>query len=212
MKSRHIALAFLLTSTLVAAPVFAETAAGVRVDVRKEIEQKKTEIKDLRDSQKKEIEQKREEKKGEMKEVRAEFNTRILNNKIRSDIKVFTATANRLDKIVARIEARIVKIKAAGGTTTDIQTNLDAGKAKLAEARTHIAEFSSIDLTSATSSTTARTLLGTIKEHAAKAKAALKASHESLVKAVSLMQGVEKKVKVRDDEDAEASTTNKTSN
>jgi hypothetical protein len=219
MKHRHIAPALLLAFTFVALPVFAETTEGVRVDVRKELEQKKAEIKTLRDAQKKEIEQKRaeikdqrEENKGERKEVRAEFSSRVLSNKIRSEVKVFTATANRLDKIVARIEARIVQIKAAGGVTTDIETNLNVGKTKLAEARTHISEFSLIDLSSATSSTTARTLLGTIKEHASKAKEALKASHSALIKAVSLMQGVEKKVKVRDDEDVRASTTKPTSN
>ena len=200
MKRTSTLLAGLIAVALIATPVFAETAS---VNVKNKIEDrnKKTEASTTI---------KVEQKKTEDKNKQSEWNTRVLDNKIRGDIKVFTATANRLDKIVVRIQSRVTKIKAAGGNTTQIEASLNIGKTKLAEARADISTISSIDITGATSSTTVRTLFNTIKTNAVKAREALKASHSALIQAVTFMQGVEKKVKVKDSNVGENETSSST--
>ncbi len=208
MSRKRIALAILMMSTLITLPVFAQTTNTTEQPTKPRVE-----VKTLRDNLKKDIEQKKQEiadKRSEVKDKVAELRSRELNNKVRQDIKVFTATADRLDKIVTRIESRVTKIKAAGGTTTDIEAQLTLGKASLALGRSDIAAFSAIDLTSATSSTTVRTLLDSIKADAQKAKTDLKATQEYLIKATTLIQGVEKKVKVKDNDSEEATTTKST--
>jgi len=198
MKHTHTLLAGIMVATLVASPVFAET-----VNVKGKIEDRNKKVSLTGTTT---AEQRREEAQNK----RIESNTRVLSNNIRSDVKVFTATANRLDKIVSRIESRVAKIKAANGDTTQIEANLAIGKLKLAEARTDIAAISSIDISGATSSSTIRTLFSTIKASAVKAREALKASHAALIKAVTLMQGVEKKVKVKDSNVGENETSSST--
>jgi hypothetical protein len=180
MKHKYIPLVTLITATLIAFPVFAET---ITVNVKNKTEDKNPKVNASTTIK--------------VESNQAEFNTNVVNNKVQSDIKVFTATANRLDKIVVRIQSRVAKIKAAGGNTVQIEASLNTGISKLAEARIDISAFSSIDLTGATSSTTARALLNIIKADAVKAKDALKASHAALIQAVTLMQGVEAKTKVK---------------
>ncbi len=195
MKKRYVSFAAVGLSMMLAVPAFAQTVnvkADARVDVRSPKVMGTSTIKNFRD---------------DMKVVKGEFNARLIQNRVRSDLKVFTAAANRLDKIVSRIESRILKIKANGGVTTEIETNLAVGKVKLAEARVNLSAFSTIDLTSATSTTTARALLQTIKTDAQKTKEALKASHAALIKAVSLMGRTEAGLKIRGDK---ATTTNAT--
>ncbi len=233
MKQRLLPLVVL--SLAFALPVFAEINEQTKVEIEKAREQAKTEIENVREQAKTQAENVREQAKTEMERVREQAKTNleyareklkdsrgeikkeIATKRVSQTLKVYTASADRLDKIVVRIESRIAKIKAAGGDTTAIQTSLDLGKTKLAEARANIAAFAAIDVSSATSTSTAQTLFNTVKVAAAKAKESLKAAHASLVKTITLIQGSEKTIKVKeakengddndDDDDNNASST-----
>ncbi len=218
----------MVLSLVVALPVFAEDIGvtsvkteSAREQAKQEMErtreQAKTEAENIREKAKTEIERVREQAKTnleytreKLKDSRGEIKKEIASKRVNQTLKVYTEAADRLDKIVVRIEARIAKIKAAGGDTTAIQTSLDLGKTKLAEARAGIAAFAAVDVSSATSTSTAQTLFNTVKTAAAKAKEALKTAHASLVKTITLIQGAEKIVKENEDndDDKNASTTN----
>ncbi len=231
MKQKFLSLIILgLVVVLPVSVVFAEDTnvtkvetESVREQAKKEMErireQAKTEAENVREQAKQEMERVREQAKTEfeytrekLKDSRGEIKKEIASKRVNQTLKVYTEAANRLDKIVVRIEARIAKIKAAGGDTTAIQTSLDLGKTKLAEARAGIAAFAAIDVSSATSTSTAQTLFNTVKIAAAKAKEALKVAHSSFVKTITLIQGAEKIVKENEDEDDDknaSTTTNK---
>ncbi len=183
MKQKRLKIVALAMATLIALPAFAQTP-----DIRSKVEVKNSRINSTTTNRTTDG------------NIRADFNAQGVQNKIQSRIKVYTASANRLDRLVSRIESRMAKIKTAGGNMAEAEASLNIGKAKLVEARTYIAAFSAFDVASATSSTTVRALLDTIKENAVKAKEALKASHRALVKVITLIQGLEKTVKVNDSE------------
>lgn len=215
MKSKYTTLAFVLATSLIALPALAQNTnegAQNRAEVQVQKNESSSTLTNLRDRLQKQLEEKKqaiEKNNQEIKNTRTEINTNILNNRVRIDLRVFTATANRLDKIIARIESRVAKIQAAGGNTTNIEAYVNTGKTQLSEARTDITTISNVDLSSATSSTTVRTLLTTIKADAVKARDALKASRASLIQAVTLIMNVETKVKVKDSNvgDSNESTT-----
>jgi len=201
-------------SLLFALPAFAqdtadssETNTGPNDSSRPAI---RTEQKDQREALREEMKDKRGELKEQTQALRTEFKVEIAKMRLANAVRVFTATANRLDRIVARIESRISKIEAAGGKVDDIQDALDLGKENLAEARAEIEVFAGIELSSATSNTTAKALFDEVKVSATKAKASLKAAHASLVKTITLIKGMERTVKVP--EEAETETETETEN
>jgi len=200
MKQRFLPI--IVLSLVFALSVFADNDVSssrkdIKEGVKSEIETRKGEIKDIRES---------------MKDNRGEIRKSIAHMRVQQTVRIYVATANRLDKIVARIESRIAKISASGGDTTDIQTSLDLAKTKLAEARAEIITFSSIDVSSATSTSTAQTLFDSVKSSAVKAKESLKVAHRSLVKTIAMIRGIEKKVRVREDSDGYSTTTATTTN
>lgn len=203
MKQKFLPLIAL--SLVFAFPVFADSTTTKKTEIKDIREQEKGEIKDIQEKAKNEIKDIQET----LKDKRGEIKKEIASKRVEQTLKVYTEAADRLDKIVIRIESRIAKIKAAGGDTTAIQTSLDLGKTKLAEARADIAAFAAIDVSSASSTSTAQTLFNTVKTSAAKAKEALKVAHASLVKTVTLIQGSEKTIKVKEDgeSDKNASST-----
>lgn len=208
MKQKLLPL--IVLSLVFALPVFADSTTTKKTEIKDIREQAKGEIKDIQEKAKTEIKDIQET----LKDKRGEIKKEVAAKRVSQTLKVYTEAADRLDRIVVRIESRIAKIKAAGGDTTAIQTSLDLGKTKLAEARANIAAFAAIDVSSATSTSTAQTLFNSMKVAAAKAKEALKVAHASLVKTITLIQGLEKTVKVKeakedrdDDDDSNASST-----
>lgn len=99
--------------------------------------------------------------------------------------KVISATIERLDKIIARLESRIAKIKASGIDTTVAEGFVAEAKTHLSEARKSVEAFASIDL----SADKAKDNFAKVRARAAEAKTHIKAAHESLTKAIRSLKG-----------------------
>jgi len=149
--------------------------------------------------------EKREEVKGEMKEVRQDFRAQEVKMRVRNVTRVFTATVERLEKIVTRIESRITKIKAAGGTTTEAEAFVDAAKVNLATVKTDISAINSIDLSGST--TTAQANFETIKADAQAGRESLTSARQNLEKALASLMKLEKTVKVKENKNATSTAT-----
>jgi len=180
---------------------------SVKSRIRTEEKDRRAEFKERLEDKRKDLQEGREERR-EIKTIRSEFKTEMAKVRLEKTIKIFVATANRLDKIVTRIESRISKIEAAGGKVGDIRISLDLSKAKLVEARTEIEVFATTELSSATSTTAAKGLFEDVKIAAFKAKVSLKAVHASLVETITLIRGMEKTIKVPEDSEVEIEVNN----
>ncbi|MES2214056.1 MAG: hypothetical protein V4465_01520 [Patescibacteria group bacterium] len=225
MKLTHTALT-LAAILAVATPALAEeqvrvevTAAGSttnppRVEVKKMIEQKKIEIKDLRSS----TTEARKEKKEEMKENRAsstearkedrkevkqenksEMQTERLKREVNTATRIIVATHDRLSMIADRIVSRLAKLKAAGGNTTTADASVAAAKVNLADVKVHVAAITATDLsTSTTTGTTTawKLTMDKIKSEAKAARESLTKARQNLEAALKATRDIEKTVKV----------------
>ena len=60
--------------------------------------------------------------------------------------KVITATIERLENIILRLESRVTKVKDSGRSTTEAEGYIARAKGDLAEAETSVAAFTGLDL------------------------------------------------------------------
>lgn len=186
MKHRIIVSALMLV--VLALPVFAHevdaeisgtasaTSTKVRAEVRTEIEVRKASSTERREERKENI----EERKASSTERRIEMQKNLAKRKANHTARVLTATVGRLDKIIVRLESRIAKIDAAGGTTTEAKIFVAEAKNHLSLASTTIAGFVSLDL----EGDKAQENFEKIRALASEAKGHIREAHRSLSKAV----------------------------
>jgi len=126
------------------------------------------------------------ERKASSTERRIEFQQGIAKRKADHTARVLTATVERLGKIATRLESRIAKVDAAGGTTTDAKIFVAEARNHLALATSSIALFASLDLIGDKAQENfekVRTLAKEIKGH-------IREAHRSLKNAVRVLKGV----------------------
>lgn len=87
-------------------------------------------------------------------------------------VKVFEDRISKLEKLVARIESRIAKVKADGGDVAAAEAKMVSAKAAIADAKSRLEKISKIDITA-----------GSDRTNLNAAKAEIKATRESLIKA-----------------------------
>lgn len=156
----------------------------------------KTEVKQLRASTTEGIKEKREEMKDKVKEVRQEFRANEARNRVNNVTRVLTATAERLNGIIVRMESRIAKLKAAGGSTLEAESSISLAKSDLLIVKTNVDAINSLDLSGST--TTAQANFETIKTDAGLARESLTSARKNLEKALQFLMKIEKTVKVKE--------------
>lgn len=163
-------------------------------EIRQKLEEKRTEMETRREElqakaeeRRAEIEQKAEErraqieeKRAEMTQKRVEFQKEIAEKRLENTSKVTLATIERLEGIADRIQSRIEKVAEAGNDTTESEAYLNAARVDLEAARTNVADFENLDLTS----DDAQANFELIKVSAKEAKDHIRSAHENLKNAV----------------------------
>lgn len=119
-------------------------------------------------------------------EKRVEIQQDIAKRKAEHSAKVMAATIERLENIIARIESRIEKVKAAGGNTAESERFVAEAKANLSEAKVSLEAFASVDL----SADKARENFSRVRAVAAEVKIHLRAAHTSMMNAVRVLKSV----------------------
>jgi hypothetical protein len=207
MKHKHTATV-LLTLALSITPLYGVMAEtdGTATTTHRESFKERLEMKrhNLHDS--KEIN--KDEVRSEMKDkedMHGEFKAEIAKKHAGDVSRVLAATASRLDKLVFRIESRIQKIKANGGSTSSAEASVALAKTDIATARVHISAIGAFDLSGG--STTAHTNFDQIKTEAKLVKESLKSAHKNLSDAVSSLKGQERLLHLDTDATTTATTT-----
>ena len=189
MKQRILSFTIVILLVAVATPAFAQV--NVRADLRADMEAKREEKMASSTDRRLELKANVEERKTEMRvnaevrkasstERRVEMQRGLAKRKADHTARVLAATVERLEKIIARIESRIEKIKANGGATAESEGFIALAKADLSEAKAGIALFVSVDLSSDKASENferVRALAQEIKEH-------IRSAHQNLMKAL----------------------------
>ena len=172
MKKQYSAILLLLSLTL-AVPVFAEdegassSPSNTRVERREQI--------------KRNIELRR----ASTTERRIERRQALEKRRVENVTRMMLATIARLEKIIARIESKIEKIKGEGGSTSEAENFVVLAKGNLADAKVAVDTFSKLDL----SGNTALENSDTIRAAAAEAREDIKDARENLVKAIKSLKG-----------------------
>ena len=197
MKYRIIISVLTLFVVALALPVFAKEGAddnraasmterredreGEREDREKEIEQHRASSTERRVEIRNNIEQ----RKASSTERRVEMQTNLAKRKVEHVTKIILATIERLEKIITRIESRIVKIQERGGDTTEAEGFVALAKENLADAKVAVEVFATLDL----SGSTARENFETIRAAAAEAQELIRTAHRNLMMAVRALKG-----------------------
>lgn len=152
----------------------------IRTEIEKRKEELKTEINEKKDSIKNEVEKKRENAINQIKERLAKF--------VANTIERYEAAIERLEKLAQRIDSRIAKFEAEGVNVTKAKELMVVAKLKIETAKTSV---SGINLQSElTASSTATTTVMIKKDFEGlrvqleKAKTDIKAAHAALVDVV----------------------------
>ena len=125
------------------------------------------------------------ERKASSTERRVEMQRNLAKRKAEHTAKVLSATVLRLEKIATRLDSRIAKVDASGGTTTDAKIFVAEARVHLALASSTIATFSSLDLSGDKAQENfekVRVLAKEVKDH-------LREAHTSLMKATRAIKG-----------------------
>ncbi len=158
--------------------------------------EKRTEIKDLRGDLKTEVKQIKASTTEGIKEKREEFRANEARMRVRNVTRVMNATIERLNGIIARMESRITKLKAAGAVTVDAEASISAAKSDLLTVKTNVDAINSLDLSGST--TTSQTNFETIKTDAGIARESLTSARKNLEKALQFLMKIQKTVKVKE--------------
>ncbi|MBI4155948.1 MAG: hypothetical protein HY507_01810 [Candidatus Zambryskibacteria bacterium] len=140
--------------------------------------------------------EKMEEKKSEMAEKRAEKAKEKIENRFEKMNARFRATIERIENIMVRVNARIEKIKNAGGNTAaaeklaaEAKMHLDLAKASLIKLKETADTTVSLE-TSLETKTKAKASLISLKTIAKELETHLRESHVMLEKAVGSLKGL----------------------
>lgn len=174
-----------------AAQARGDEAAARREAMRLELEAKRADMDARREAMRVEAEAKR----AEMQARRTEFQREIAMRKAENTARVISATIERLEKIITRIESRIDKVRARGGVTLEAEGYVAAARNNLSDARVSVNAFASIDL----SGETAQDNFERVRAIAAEAREHIRAAHQNLMLAVRTLGSVEVSVEVTAD-------------
>ena len=181
-----------------------ETTSATRGELKTKIEG----IREAASSTKGEIKQQMQTARQEIQSKRDELRNTIENRKVElakqwgaKTIKRFEEAITRLEKITARIEARIAKMKANKIDTTTADTSLVTAKQKITEAKTSleaakmaIAEIGT-QAAAATDANAAKNIVGQtlpkIKEQVRVVNDSLKEAHQALIQTITDLKGKE---------------------
>lgn len=170
-----LSFAILSSASLALAEYGIKTDASVRAS--------STSIK-VRAEAKAEMQEKRQEnveqRKASSTARRVEMQQGLAKKKAEHTARVLTATVERLEKIIARVESRIAKVKAEGKDVTQSEAFVLEAKNYLGLAKMSIAPFASVDL----SSDKAQENFERVRQIAFEAKEHIRAAHQSLMKAI----------------------------
>jgi hypothetical protein len=113
--------------------------------------------------------------------------------------RVLTATVTRLERIIDRIESRIEKIEARGGSTTEAEASIEAAEKNLVDAKASINLLTSLDL----NGEKAQENFAAVRSAAKEAKSHIRLAHENLMKAVRSLMSASAKVEAEGDVEVE---------
>jgi len=188
MKQRISIFTIAILLVAVATPAFAQgvrinltgdatsTPVKVRAEAKAEMEARKASSTERMAERKAEV----QVRQASSTAKRVEMQRGIAKRKAEHTARVLTATVERLEKIITRLESRIAKVKANGGVTTESEGFVAEARTHLSLAKTSIALFASVDLSGDKASENferVRNIAAEVKEH-------LREAHRSLVQAV----------------------------
>lgn len=189
MKKRYLIVPLLLT--MLVSTAFAQTGAPSNVRVNNS---RRTEMDARREVMRTEADAKRESMRVEAKDKRTAvqakrvaFQQDVAKRKTERTAQVILATVGRLENIIARLESRIVKIRARGGVTSESEKFVTAARGNLFNARAAVNTFTNIEL----SSEKAADNFEKIRTAAAGAREHLRATHRNLTMAVRALASTE---------------------
>ena len=159
------------------------TLQAKREATREQIETKRADIDAMRESKRLEMEAKR----AEIKAKRVEFQQDIAQRKVENASRVISATIDKLENLVTRVESRISKLEANGGDTTASKSHIALAKGSILKARAAVEAFASIELTS----DKARDNYEKIRVAAAEVREHIRTAHRELMQAVRLLGQVQ---------------------
>ena len=175
MKKQYLSVSLFLMLAVVATPVLAQdiranvsgraTNTPIRTNARANVEVKKASA---------------TESEASSTERRVEMQKGLAKKKAEHTARVLTATVERLEKIIIRLESRIAKVKALGGVTTETESFVAEAKNHLSLAKLGIIALSSVDL----SLDKARDNFEKVRAVAAEVKGHIREAHTSLKKAI----------------------------
>ncbi len=124
-------------------------------------------------------------------DLRGGLRADLVTARLRAAEMVFTATINRFDRIITRIQSRLGKISAAGGSVTEAQADVNLAKGNIADAEAQLTILANINISGSTSTTTLAANFQAAKAAAKKAREDLETAKQNLIKAVQVMVKVE---------------------
>lgn len=188
MKQRILSFTIAVLLVAVATPTFAQgvrinltgsassTPVKVRAEARAEIDAKRASSTKRMGERKVEA----QVRQASSTAKRVEMQRGLAKRKAEHTARVLTATVERLEKIIVRLESRIEKVKANGGATAESEGFVAEAKEHLSLAKASIALFASVDL----SGDKAQENFERVRLIAVEAKEHIREAHTSLMKAL----------------------------
>ncbi|MDO8589859.1 MAG: hypothetical protein Q7R69_01130 [bacterium] len=124
-------------------------------------------------------------RKASSTDARAEMQRGLAKRKAANTSRVLTATVERLERIIVRLESRIEKVKADGGVTATSTAYVVEARNHLSLTKASIALFASVDL----SGDKAKENFERVRDIASEAKGHIREAHRSLTKAIRALGG-----------------------
>ena len=171
----------------VGASLRASTSIKTRMEVRADIEARRASSTEHRKDRREEIKNNIAERKASSTERRVDIQINLAKRKVEFVKRVILATIERLEKIMARIESRIVKVEERGGDTNEAKGFIALALDNLVDARVAVDAFVNLDL----SSDKARENFELVRAAAAEAREHIHAARENLLKAIRSLRSVE---------------------
>ena len=175
---------------------------AIRVDnkaeIKERVEVKRVEVKDLKAKLASSSAEKREEREENKIERKEEVTKRLISHLVEKSIRKLQATIEREETIAGKIEARIEKIKAAGGNTTEASRLVAEAKVSFGKAKSSLEALKAmlsgvsatvdVSATSTVSSNTRLTVLANLRKAIGEVEKYLREGHNLLTKAVASLR------------------------
>lgn len=153
---------------------------NAEAEARVEMEQRKASSTERRA----EAKQNMEARRASSTEARVDMQLNIIKRLAAHTARVFTATVERLEKIITRIESRMDKMESQGADIASAEASIAVAEDHLAKAKVSIAAFVSADF----SGESLRENMEELRGMASEVKAHLRATHTALKDAVSSLK------------------------